>query len=110
MPPDTPEGQEAKAALDGFLDNVQQSDDQVRAAIAGLPENAGLAQIVAELSGLATGIQQTVESGRTLITDIQELGRRSRTGSRTPTPARSWASPDYPLIRRGGETGNTRPT
>ena len=80
VPPDTPEGQDAKAALDGFLDNVQQSDDEVRAAIAGLPENAGLAQIVAELSGLATGIQQTVESGRTLITNIQELGSALKAG------------------------------
>jgi hypothetical protein len=80
VPPDTPEGQEAKAALDGFLDKVQQSDDEVRAAIAGLPENAGLAQIVAELSGLATGLQQTVESGRTLVTDIQELGSALKDG------------------------------
>ncbi len=80
VPPDTPEGQEAKAALDGFLDKVQQSDDKVRTAIAGLPENAGLAQIVAELSGLATGLQQTVESGRTLVTDIQELGSALKDG------------------------------
>jgi methyl-accepting chemotaxis protein len=80
VPPDTPEGQEAQAALDGFLDNVQQSDDEVRTAIAGLPENAGVAQIVAELSGLATSLQQTVESGRTLVSDIQELGSALKEG------------------------------
>ncbi len=80
VPPDTPEGQEAEAALDAFLDNVQQSDDEVRTAIAGLPENAGLAEIVAELSGLATNLQQTVESGRTLVSDIQALGSALRDG------------------------------
>ena len=68
------------AAVDAFLDNVQQSDDEVRTAIAGLPENAGLAEIVAELSGLATSLQQTVESGRTLVSDIQALGSALRDG------------------------------
>ena len=80
VPPDTPEGQEAKAAVDGFLGNVQQSDDEVRAAIAGLPEEAGVAEIVAELSGLATSIQQTIDSGRTLVTNIQELSSAPKDG------------------------------
>jgi hypothetical protein len=80
VPPDTPEGDQVQAAVDAFLDGVQSSDDQVRTALAGLPENATLSQIVAELSGLATNLQQTVESGRTLVTDIQQLGSSLKEG------------------------------
>ncbi len=80
VPPDTPEGQQAKAAVDAFLANVQQSDDKVRAAIAGLPENAGVAEIVAALSGLATNIQQTIDSGQTLVTNIQQLSSALKDG------------------------------
>ena len=40
----------------------------------GPPRGAGLAEIVAELSGLATNLQTTVESGRTLVTELTELG------------------------------------
>ena len=80
VPPDTPEGDQAQAAVDSFLDDVRASDDEVRTALAGLPEGAGLAEIVAELSGLATGLQQTVESGRTLVSDIQQLGSALQDG------------------------------
>jgi hypothetical protein len=80
VPPDTPDGDQAKAAVDAFLDDVRASDDEVRTALAGVPEGAGLAEIVAELSGLATSIQQTVESGRTLVSDIQQLGSALKDG------------------------------
>jgi hypothetical protein len=80
VPPDTPEGDEASGAVQAFLDDVQASDDEVRAAIAGLPDDAGLAEIVAELAGLATNLQRTVESGRTLVTDIQQLGGSLKDG------------------------------
>jgi hypothetical protein len=80
VPPDTPEGADAQAAVEAFLDDVRGSDDDVRTALAGIPEGAGLAEIVAELSGLATSLQQTVESGRTLVTDIQQLGSALRDG------------------------------
>jgi hypothetical protein len=74
VPPDTPDGDEAKAAVDAFLDDVQASDDEVRSALAGLPEDAGLAQVIAELSGLATSLQTTVDNGRALVTELTELG------------------------------------
>ena len=74
VPPDTPEGDEAKAAVDAFLDNVQASDDEVRSALAGLPEGAGLAEVIAELSGLATNLQTTIASGQALVTELTELG------------------------------------
>lgn len=74
VPPDTPDGDEAKAAVDAFLDDVQASDDKVRSALAGLPEDAGLAQVIAELSGLATSLQTTVDNGRALVTELTELG------------------------------------
>ncbi len=80
VPPDTPEGAQAKAAVDAFLDDVQASDDQVRTALAGLPDDAGLSEIVTALSGLATNIQQTIDSGRTLVTDIQQLGSALKDG------------------------------
>jgi hypothetical protein len=74
VPPDTPEGDEAKAAVQAFLDDVQASDDEVRSALAGLPEDAGLAQVIASLSGLATNLQTTVDNGRALVTQLTELG------------------------------------
>jgi hypothetical protein len=74
VPPDTSEGEEAKAAVDAFLDEVSAANDEVETALADLPDAAGLAQIVAALSGLATNLQTTVESGRTLVTELTELG------------------------------------
>ena len=53
VPPDTPEGDEAKAAVDAFLDNVHRRTTRSSSALAGLPEDAGLAEVIAELSGLA---------------------------------------------------------
>ena len=79
VPPDTPEGDQAKAAVDAFLDEVRASDDEVRTA-GGHSEGAGLAEIVAELSGLATSLQQMVDSGRTLVSDIQQLGSALKDG------------------------------
>jgi hypothetical protein len=80
VPPDTPEGDQAKAAVNAFLDEVQASDDEVRSALAGLPDDAGLAEIIAELSSLAADLQQTVESGRTLVTELSELGSALKDG------------------------------
>ena len=60
---------------------------------AGIPEGAGLAEIVAELSGLATSLQQTVDSGRTLVSDIQQLGSALKDGFENADSARSSASP-----------------
>jgi hypothetical protein len=74
VPPDTSEGDEAKAAVDAFLDEVSAANDEVETALADLPDAAGLAQIVAALSGLATNLQTTVESGRTLVTELTDLG------------------------------------
>jgi hypothetical protein len=74
VPPDTSEGDEAKAAVDAFLDDVSAANDEVETALADLPDAAGLAQIVAALSGLATNLQTTVESGRTLVTELTDLG------------------------------------
>ena len=39
-----------------------------------IPEDAGLAAVIAELSGLAANLQATVTSGQTLVTEITELG------------------------------------
>ena len=74
VPPDTSEGEEAKAAVDAFFDDVSSANDEVESALADLPAAAGLAAIVTALSGLATTLQTTIESGRTLVTELTELG------------------------------------
>jgi len=74
VPPDTSEGDEAKAAVDAFVDDVSSANSEVKTALADLPDTAGLAEIVAALSGLATNLQTTVESGRTLVTELTDLG------------------------------------
>jgi hypothetical protein len=74
VPPDTSEGDDAKAAVDAFLDDVSSANTEVKTALADLPDTAGLAQVVAALSGLATTLQATVESGRTLVTELTDLG------------------------------------
>jgi hypothetical protein len=74
VPPDTPDGDEAKAAVDAFLDDVSSADDEVENALAGLPEGAGLAEVITELSGLAASLQTTIDGGRTLVTELTELG------------------------------------
>jgi hypothetical protein len=80
VPPDTPEGDEAKAKVDAFLDDVQSSDREVRTALAGVPQSATLPEVITELSGLATTLQQTIGSGRTLVTDLQQLGGELKDG------------------------------
>ena len=80
VPPDTPEGDQAKAAVDAFLEDVQASDDEVRTALAGLPEGAGLTEVVTELSGLATNLQRTIASGKSLVTELTQLGGAMKDG------------------------------
>lgn len=74
VPPDTPEGEEAQAAVEAFLGNVSSANDEVESALADLPEDAGLAAVIAELSGLAASLQTTIASGQTLVTELTELG------------------------------------
>ena len=74
VPPDTEEGDEAQAAVDEFLDTVSAANDEVETAIAGLPEGAGLAQVITELSGLAASFQTTIESGQALVEELIEIG------------------------------------
>jgi hypothetical protein len=74
VPPDTPEGDEAQAAVEAFLDDVSSANDEVESALADLPESAGLAAVIAELSGLATSLQTTIASGQTLVAELTELG------------------------------------
>ena len=107
--PTPPKDRQAKAAVDAFLANVQQSDDKVRAAIAGLPENAGVAEIVAALSGLATNIQQTIDSGRTLVTNIQQLSSALKDGFENADSCQQLreqhVKPAWEFRRRATDTG-----
>ena len=74
IPPDTDGGDEARAAIDEFLDTVSAANDEIETAIAALPEGAGLAEVVTELSGLALTLQTTVASGQALVTELTEIG------------------------------------
>ncbi len=74
VPPDTPEGEQAKAEVNAFLDDVRAADDEVRTALAGLPEGAGLSQVVTQLAGLAANLQRTIEGGQALVEDLTDLG------------------------------------
>jgi hypothetical protein len=94
VPPDTSEGDEAKAAVDAFLDDVSSANDEVESALADLPEAAGLAAIVTELSGLASSLQTTIESGRTLVTELTELGGAMRDAFESADSCRELQEPE----------------
>ena len=72
--PDTPEGAQAKKDLDTFATDTQQTIDGVKSALAGIPSGAGLAEIVTQLSGQASTLQQAIASGQQLVTSLQNLG------------------------------------
>ena len=74
VPPDTEEGDEAQAALDEFLETVSAANNEVETAIESLPEGAGIAEVVTELSGLAAGLQTTIESGQALVEELIAIG------------------------------------
>jgi hypothetical protein len=74
VPPDTPEGNQAEADVNAFLDEVQAADNDVRSALADLPDNAGLAQVVTQLASQAATLQKTIDSGRALVDNLTALG------------------------------------
>jgi hypothetical protein len=79
-PPDTPEGVQAKSEVDAFLGDAQASIDKVQQAIDELPTGAGLAQVIAKLSGLASNLQSTLQSGRDLVVSLSKLGSDLKAG------------------------------
>jgi flagellar hook-length control protein FliK len=79
-PPDTPEGVQAKTEVDAFLADAQASIDKVKQAIDELPAAAGIAQVIAKLSGLASNLQSTLQSGRDLVTSLAKLGSDLKAG------------------------------
>jgi hypothetical protein len=74
VPPATPQGAEAKSELDAFLDDVSAGRDEVENTLASLPDSAGLAQVITQLSGLATTLNQLIAGGTQLVTTMTELG------------------------------------
>ena len=74
VPPDTPAGDQAKTEVNAFLDDVRAADDKVRTALAGLPEGAGLSQVITQLAGLAASLQTTLDGGKALVEDLTALG------------------------------------
>ena len=87
-PPATPEGAQAKVQVDAFVEDVRASIDELQRTIAGLPEGASLAQVIAKLSGLASNLQGTIESGRNLITSLPELGSDLKDGFENAAPCK----------------------
>ena len=76
VPPDTPEGDEAKAAVDAFLDDVSSANDEVESALADLPEARGWPRSSPSSPVSPTNLQTTIESGRTLVTELDGARRR----------------------------------
>jgi ABC-type transporter Mla subunit MlaD len=74
VPPDTPDGAEAKADLDVFVDELSATKDEVETTLASLPDSAGLTQVVTKLGGLATKLNQVVASGTQLVTTLTQVG------------------------------------
>jgi flagellar hook-length control protein FliK len=79
-PPDTPEGQQAKAEANAFLADAQDSIDEVKQTIDELPDSASLVAVIAKLSGLASNLQTTLQSGRDLVDSLPELGGDLKAG------------------------------
>ena len=98
VPPDTPEGEQARAEVNAFLDDVRAADDRVRTALADLPERASLAQVVTQLAGLATSLQATIEGGQALVEDLTDLGGDMKDGFENAESCQELreATPDSP--------------
>ena len=88
VPPDTPEGQQAKAEVNAFVDDVRAADDKVRTALAGLPEGAGLSQVVTQLAGLAANLQTTIEGGQALVEELTDIGGDLKDGFENAEPCK----------------------
>ncbi|HEU0305041.1 MAG TPA: hypothetical protein VFR32_10735 [Gaiellaceae bacterium] len=80
VPPDTPQGDEAQAAVEAFLDDVSAANDEVETALAALPESAGLSEVVSELGRLALTLQTTIAQGLRLADELAALGGALKDG------------------------------
>jgi hypothetical protein len=79
-PPDTPEGQQARASVDAFIAYAQTSIAKVRRTLDALPDSASLVQVIAKLSGLATDLESMLRSGVNLIGTLSALGADLKAG------------------------------
>jgi ABC-type transporter Mla subunit MlaD len=74
VPPDTPDGAEAKADLDAFVDELSATKDEVETTLASVPDSAGLTQVVTKLAGLAASLNQLIAGGTQVVTTLTEVG------------------------------------
>ena len=74
VPPDTSEGGRRRRRSMRSSTTCQLPTTRSRPHSRTCLTRRGWPQIVAALSGLATNLQTTVESGRTLVTELTELG------------------------------------
>jgi hypothetical protein len=71
-PPDADGRDEARSEVNAFVDQAQSTVDDVKRALADLPEEATLGQLVAGLSGLSVSLQKTIASGQQLVKVLAE--------------------------------------
>jgi hypothetical protein len=71
-PPNTSGRDEARSEVNAFVAQAQTTIDDVQAALADLPNDATLAQLIAGLSGLATSLQKTIATGQQLVKALSE--------------------------------------
>ncbi len=72
--PNTSEGKDAKKKVNGLVTQVQSTTTAAQSALAGLPANASLAQIVSALSALAPQLTALTTGAQSTVSSLQQAG------------------------------------
>ena len=72
--PNTSEGKDAKKKVNGLVTQVQSTSAAAQSALAGLPANASLAQIVSALSALAPQLSALTTGAQSTVSSLQQAG------------------------------------
>lgn len=72
--PNTSDGKDAKKKVNGLVTQVQSTTAAAQSALAGLPANASLAQIVSALSALAPQLTALTTGAQSTVSSLQQAG------------------------------------
>src|ERR1700756_6052562 len=72
--PNTSEGKDAKKKVNALVTQVQSTSAAAQSALAGLPANASLAQIVSALSALAPQLSALTTGAQSTVSSLQQAG------------------------------------
>jgi hypothetical protein len=79
-PPDADGRDEARSEVNAFVAQAQATVNDVKRALAELPDDATLGQLVAGLSGLSVSLQKTLASGQQLVKVLAEASGDLKNG------------------------------